>query len=493
MALYLTAFRRLAGSLWWAILGLVLMEAGRWSFFGVFRPQTIGAVFWAATLVACARPCISWAAPVWVPICICIWANLHAAFMLAFVLMGTLLAGRVVEVVSGQWAVGSRQSTVGSRQPCAHYQLPSAYCLLHSAYCLLRDVQTRRLALVLGLSVAAACVNPYGPRLLIEVVRFGNWPSLQQVKEWQPFVPLSTYGSCALVISIILALATLRLSPRPFRLHEVVLLLFLGISAWFSARMLPWWMSVWVFVLLPHWCAIVVELTERQGDKETGRQGEDGEWRMEDGGWRMENGRWMRRFDPPSSILYPPSSARLAVYAGGVATAVVLFLASGTGHWLLYRQPRPGEKQVTAETPVVLADKLNDWIESGHEGTAGPLRIFASPLWADYVLWKLSEPGQVYWYNHWNCYSPERMRDGFQLLQLRGPPNDWRTIVNRYRLNVLVLKWKHQPDPLARDQYESLVEHVLAQADRPDAEWKIIYLRPEGPAAGLIAVRRTGP
>src|SRR5262245_41306469 len=51
-ALYLAAYRRVSGSLGWAVVGVALMLAARWTFFGVFRPQVLGEVCWAAVLFA---------------------------------------------------------------------------------------------------------------------------------------------------------------------------------------------------------------------------------------------------------------------------------------------------------------------------------------------------------------------------------------------------------------------------------------------------------
>ena len=241
LSLYLVAFRRAAGSLFLAVMGVALMEAGRWTFFGVFRPQTIAEVCWAVLLVAVARPLtlpsppaaggegrVRGAALLGIPVCVCIWANLHGAFLLAFVLLGAMLAGQYLEQV---W---SRRSLRAS----------------------LSNPEVKRLGLVLGLSVVSACFNPYGPRLLSEAIGFRKLPVLLHVKEWQPIAPLTTYGSTALVVSLIAVLVTVRLSPLRFRPHEVFLVVFFGFSAWFMARMLPWWWTVVIFVLLPH-CALL--------------------------------------------------------------------------------------------------------------------------------------------------------------------------------------------------------------------------------------------
>ncbi|HZT81043.1 MAG TPA: hypothetical protein VFA26_12500, partial [Gemmataceae bacterium] len=237
VGLYLAAYRRVSGSLPLACAGVVLMEACRWTYFGVFRPQTMGEVFWAATLLACApalgpgQPVSRWAV-LWLPPCFAVWANLHGAFPLGLIVLGVTLAG----LLWGRFWSGLRPVVS------------------------LADLGTRRLALMLGLSALAACANPYGPKLLIEVARFGQNPVLQLVSEWHPTPPLTTYASKMFIASLVLVLLTARFSPRRFSFGDVTLLLLFGVSAWFAARMLPWWTAVWPLVLLPHWAAIAERL-----------------------------------------------------------------------------------------------------------------------------------------------------------------------------------------------------------------------------------------
>src|SRR5262249_43158816 len=137
----------------------------------------------------------------------------------------------------------------------------------------------------------------------------------------------------ALAVSIILALLTVRFSPRRFSVADVTLLTLFGFAAWFSARMLPWWMTIWPWVLLPHWAAISDRETGRQGDKETGRQGDE------------------RRL----IVLLVSLSPCLLV-------SLSLLAFSGTTRWLVRGEQRPIEQQVTSVTPVDLAQPLRDWI-----------------------------------------------------------------------------------------------------------------------------------
>lgn len=472
--LYLLAYRRVSGSLCFGLAGVVFMEAGRWTYFGVIRPQTIGEVCWAGLLLACARPRLSRAAVIGVPLCIGLWANLHGSFLFAYVLLGTMLASRYLRQA---WLLSKAKSQKQER-PLKTQGDGERAGIQRGLSNALDDSVVRRLALVLVLSLAAACINPYGPRLFVEIIRFGKIESLQDVKEWLPMVPLSTYGGYALVASFILVMITLRWSRRRFRLPDMALLMIFGAAAWFSARMLPWWMTIWPYVLLPHW-------------RRTIRVSRSGRWAVGSSP-NIECG--LRNAEAGSRLI-----SRI-VYIVGILAAAGMFFYSGTGLWLLRGYPRPVEQQFTKGTPVALVEQLKAWRDSADGQVPMSMRVFTSPLWADYLLWTLSNTHKqtsVYWYSHWNCFSLQRMREGHHLLMLKGPPSDWQSIVNRYRLNVLVLQLD---EPLAR---HLLAEERRSQKEADDrkrdsrdqvrSEWQIIFRDLQGPSAGLVAVRHIDP
>lgn len=426
LGLYLTAFRRLSGSLVLAVVGVVLMEAGRWTYFGVFRPQAVGEVCWAGLLAvlstqyavpSTAKRVLRWWQFLLVAPLFAVWANLHGAFVLGLVVLGIVTTGRLFDAARDSRSLGAG----------------------------LRDRAARRLALLLALATAASCINPYGPRLLAEVLSFGKYPILQSVAEWRPMTPLATYGGKAFVASIALVLLTLRYSPRRFGAADVGLLLAFGLAAWFSARMLPWWMAVCPFVLLPHWAAL------RAGRATTtiGR------------------------------------GALLACRLVLVAASGVLLLASPTSRWLFTQQPRPVREQVTRTTPVEPARRLLGWMA---DGPAHPSpRIFASLVWSDYLLWALPPEAQLFLYTHYEVFHPRRMAQRDRLLRRRGPPSDWHSILEREGFDVLALSGD---EPLT-----DLADYLREQAGKPDAEWDILYdgEEPRGVVAVRRGLRRGGP
>jgi hypothetical protein len=246
-------------------------------------------------------------------------------------------------------------------------------------------------------------------------------------------LPLATPGAKALVASILLVLLTVRFSPRRFRMADVILLTLFGLAAWFSARMLPWWMTIWPWVLLPHWAAILDK--ETQQDKETRR---------------------------PLPLLVSLSPCLL------VSLSVLAF--SGSVHWLIHQSPRPIEKQVTAVTPVELVQPLRDWIGDRE------VRVFAPYQWSDYLLWELPPSAQLFWYTHYEAFPAERLRHLTRILMMRPAPNDWRTLLNHYQLDVLALS----DDAPGRE----LFAHFL---HGKEPGWRVIYSNAD--ATRLIAVR----
>jgi hypothetical protein len=429
VAFYLGAYRRVSGSLGWALLGVCLMEAGRWTFFGVFRPQVLGEVCWAALLFVCARPTLSKTDLVWIALSICLWANLHGGFLLGLLLVGVMLANQVLQRA---W---ERRSLAAAFED--------------------RDVQ--RWVLALLLSLAAACVNPSGPRLIPEAVTFGNHPAMQDLPEWQPIPPLTTFGGAMLMVSVVLVLLTLHVSPRRFTPAQVMLLLAFGLAAWFSARMLPWWMTVWPFVLLPHWRAIL----EGQSTKD-----------------KVPKDQARKRPLPFRSLVLRTS------YFVLLAVALGILLVSDTARWILRRHSRPFQQQFTEETPVLLTANLKSWLAS-KEGV--PLRILPSLPWSDYLLYHLPPSARVYQYTHWHCYRVQQFIDGNYMMRTLDYPNDWRKMVDLYRINAVALE--DDPD-------FPLFAYMLGQQNKSGAEWQVIYQ--ETPAGAnrpdkLVAVRRTDP
>jgi hypothetical protein len=440
--LLLLACRRAAGSLLLGAVGAALLYAGRWNYFGVFRPQAVAEVGWAVLLVAAAGP--PW--PRWavaaVPLAVLLWANTHPSFVLAFVVLGVLLLCRAAQ------AAGPRLRVAAA----------------------LEDPDVRRLALTLALSLAAACCNPYGPRYLADVVRFGQLPVLQLIKEWGPFaltLSPNNVNAWAFVASAVVALATARLSPRRFTPAEAALLLLFGIGTWFAQRLFPFWMTACVVALLPHWRAML---------------------------------------DRAAGLARAAARPRLgaAVLAAGAAAAAALLALSPSARWLASGRPRPARDQFREQTPVVVARDL------AAAGDRAPARILCSFKWSDYLLYELPGGDQLYWYTHLHCFTPRHVDEGQRVLDLHGNlfdderalgrRPDWRAVLDHSRIDVVALYNERRDQP---DEKQPLFDYLLAEQKKKDSEWDVtVYtcdLRdgagggPRETPTGLVARRRRDP
>jgi hypothetical protein len=154
----------------------------------------------------------------------------------------------------------------------------------------------------------------------------------------------------------------------------------------------------------------------------------------------------------------------------GVPIALILLFFSGSVQWLLHQRPRPIEEQVTAITPVELVQPLRDWIGDRE------VRVFTTYLWCDYLLWKLPPSARLFWYTHYEAFKEERLRHLNRILAMRPAPNDWRTLLDHYRLDVLVLS----DEAPGRE----LFAHFL---HGKEPGWRVIYTNAE--VTRLIAVR----
>ena len=404
-ALFLLAVRRAAGSLGTAVVATLLMEAACWPYFDAIRTTTPAEVCWAALLLACAGPVPSRAAVVAAPAIVALWSNLGATFGFGLVLLGGLLLGRFL-----QEARARRRLTAAARDP-----------------------GVRRLALMLALSAAAACVNPQGTALVKEAFAPDPGTPLPAVRLWGNLVPVQAWESRAVIASGLAVLVLLRLSPRPFTAAEVLLTAAFGLWAWYDKRVAPWWLMLAPWLLAPHLKA-VFDAARGSGP--------------------VADRKPARRWAPTL----------------GVAAAAVLVLLSPAARWAIGR-PVPAEERVGRTAPYRLAARLR-------EQDAPPLRVFNEPFWwGDYLLWQLPPRDSVFWYSR-----PEGLanRRGVGALGPDPSPGEWRALVQRYRFNALVVP------------AESSAGLSAYLSTRPPGEWEVLE---EGAAGGqgLVVLRRIDP
>jgi len=435
--LLLAAFRRVCGSPWLGLFGAVLVLAGSWDRFGIFRPEVLGEVCWAAVLFLVgwaessrrtgitrpqpqqgidpvglqdsAHPTSNIPALGLLPCIFVLWANLDASFVVGLFCLAVL--------VIGQFLQGDH------------------------------DRGLRGLVLATAASWAAASVNPYGPSLIGTVVSHVRSGLLQGVPEWQPFIPLATYSAKAFAISVLVVLATLRFSPRPFSAADALLLATFGLATWFAGRLLPWWMMLWPFVLLPHWREIGNRV--RGAHPMTTR---------------------VRSMRPTLPLAWSKLAACRWPAAAAITVGIAIVLASGTGRWLLRGAARPEAEQVAPGTPVEVADQLDSLLS---RRTA---RVLASPLWCDYLLWRMPPAGTLFVYDQYDAFPPKNLAAYVRIVTMQPPPDDWRTLLDRYGIDVVALS--------AEAPRKDLFAHFL---HGKEPGWQIFYVNTA--ATELVAER----
>jgi hypothetical protein len=364
--LFLLAVRRSTGSLMTAVAATALMEAACWPFCDAIRTGTAAEVCWAALLLACSGRVPSRWAVAAAPLVVGLWANVSPTFGFAFVLLGGLLLGRFLEETRAR-----RRLTAAAREP-----------------------GVARLALMLALSVAAACCNPYGPAHLRDAFGTAGLTVLPEALLWPQLIPVDRWDSRAVIASVVAVLFVLRLSPRRLTPAEVLLTAIFAVWAWLDRRAALWWLMLAPWLLAPHLQAMAEALAAR-----------------------------LAPVKPPRRVAW------LTYPLAGVAAALVLVspvARSAVGC------PISEEQRTDPREPYRLAARLAE------RKSAAPRRVFAWPYWwGDYLLWRLPAGDRVFWYSR-----PEALM-ALQGQTVPGPDSsadDWRNLIDRHPLDVLVVQ-----------------------------------------------------
>jgi hypothetical protein len=408
------AFRRNADSGAIALVGVLLVVAGGVVALGLFRPQIFGQLLFAVCLALLSRPVPSKAAVVAIPLLLGVWVHLHGSFAVGFVLLGLTWVGRVIE---------TRRGAVS-------------------------DTGVWRLTLMMGLGLAAACVNPAGPAVYLNVLGFGGHANLKTLQEWQPITAgvngpsLVVFGGLWAGVLALQVLARRWLRP----VHYLVLAVF-GLAPLLQQRMVTWWLLAGVWVLMP----LTAGIAER--------------WK-----WKL-----------PRSV----PSLRKTILA--VLAAVPFLMLNPLFGWITGGSPPPPERVFVAATPRELAgalaaptakhdrmQPLADVLRKDYAGRpVGP--IFCSPEVGEFLLWRAIDGAPPVRFTHAHLFTEEH----WSACERAGRGDGWEETFDRLGVNVVAVEPNYHA-PL-----------VDAMSKHPG--WRVVLNEPSGrdPRARLfVAVRK---
>ena len=192
--------------------------AGVFAFLGCWqtlsiRPQSVSMLLFAFECLALEFAERKKAWLIVPPVLALVWANVHGAFPLAWVLVGIYLAGAVADE------------------------------FLKSGWRAIRNKPTHALACCLAVTMLATLVNPYGWHVYQYVGGTSSLAAQRHIDEWMP-PPLNRFVGIMWLASLLAGIAVLARSPRRLSTRQALMLLaFLPLAAG-SVRMVVWWFLI---------------------------------------------------------------------------------------------------------------------------------------------------------------------------------------------------------------------------------------------------------
>ena len=178
------------------------------------RPHLFTYLFFLLLLLSIHAAETGHARAIWfAPLIIALWANCHGGFLAGLAVLGLWGGVRVAMALVNWYSTSHAQLAPSPLTPVAqgasatsiHYPLPTTHSSLTTGHW--------PLATALLASVAAAMLNPYGPRLLTFLLQTATVPR-PEIQEWQPVDVTKSEGIAYLVL---LAIATAALATSKQR------------------------------------------------------------------------------------------------------------------------------------------------------------------------------------------------------------------------------------------------------------------------------------
>jgi hypothetical protein len=386
------AYRRGAPAIWAWSAGVAMIVLDL-PIVGTIRPQLFGQLGAALFLLACAEMPRRTHPLLWLPLVAALWSNLHGSIVMGLAILGLYAIGVT-------WNIYHEMAGVIGR--------------------VIRD---RRLHIVWGaiaLVMAAACLNPHGPSLLVRVLGFGDQAVLASISEWRSLTPRSLTG-VLMIASVAATVALAKYSPRKWEAYEILLLAVFGLATLPAIRMLAWWAVVWPWVVWPHAAAA----------------------------WRKyhadKTGEIITDLDEPTAMrtVLAMGFVFMTILIAPPAFSVVSGHARGEGPILV------------TDTPLYAADEV---VRRGLVGN------IAAPMdWADFIVWKTNGQVKPLVYTHVHLADMNTWRD-------------YQTIFSGDAAWLERLRSQHMQYVLVpRKQYPTLSKNVLVEDRSGKGNVRILY------------------
>jgi|GEM_PF-890702 hypothetical protein len=428
-AILLAVFLRSSGSWPISLAGLLAVLLLDLSNLAVFRPQSFGQVFFALLLWPLSAAVLSRRAMLAIPVLAALWANTHGSFMICLFLLGSLTAGRLLELL-------------------VRYE-PKTWPW--------NDLLFLRLAATTILSyLAIGLLNPYGFSLYERAAALASNPVLlAAITEWQPLVFRWDKGwHWVFMISLVVIGLTQLFCREPIPPRQMMTLLLFATAVAVQNRFIIWWAMLVPWILVPRWTILAES--------------------------------WPARWTPAPST---PSFRKTAL---GMAMLFAIFMWSANSGWLITGEPTPVEHSTSRGTPWPLAlqlkhpdgdeyarnQELARILQEQYPGGRFRGTILATPMQGDYLMWAVA-PEIPVTYAHIHLFHPDYWEE-LGTVNVAGP--GWWDILEKYQVNLIAMESDYAPK--LREALHQSPEWKIVLDEYQDAKRK-----PEPLTRQLFAIR----
>jgi hypothetical protein len=243
---------------------------------------------------------------------------------------------------------------------------------------------------------------------------------------------LSSLTGMLMIASLSVTVALVKLSPRKWQLHELLLLALFALATFSAIRMLAWWALVWTWVAIPHAAAAWQAYRERCGQ--------------------------------PENVTDEPTSMRTVLAMGVVFMTAIIAPPS----FALVSGNARGEGPImVSETPIYLADEV------ARRGLAGNI---AAPMdWADFLIWKTNGRLKPLVYSHVHLTEENTWRDYESIA--RGEES-WLHVLRARQMQYLVVSRSRYPELAKRVAVASRSEHPPLRIIYQDQRCILVQIAP---------------